>query len=408
MLHARWLAVAMLVASPSGAAVQAPVNSKPAVHVFYDSSSSMAGYVTDSPDLRPLGDLTVLAGDFAAGQKMPIRNYCFGKAVAPFTGDPTVWGTKAAFKKPPVAACGNQESHIDFALAAISKLPPSNLAILVSDFWLDAKAMASGPQVAVGLPIRAILADRSVMLIGLRVPFSGPISPFPGVGKHVTAKERVLIIMVAGPADKVVSFTNALASSGSKSFANMKRTLFRLPVTASLPQPIASGPGVEKHAKGFEFEWSEADRAGSKGTIRSVYNLEKLPLAGISVWRGNVVTGTSVQKRTPAGWQTYPLSGPTWKVQPVGHSAVFAFGTHLVRMPEGDYRLTASIGTDGKLPATGDPAAAWMREWDLPAAPGTPAFVKAKGLADLAAMMEKTVAKQHPLGRFTTDIRIEN
>lgn len=388
-------------------AVAAPL---PPVHMFFDSSASMAGYITGSTEIRPLGDLAELGKAFAHDRNQAVKVYCFGDAVAAFPGDPAIWGTRAAYLKPPVAACGNQNSRIDTALGAIRALPADTLAVLVSDFWLDAKSFAGGPEVALGIPMKGILNDRSVMMIGVQVPFSGTVNDFPGVGNYRDGKQRVLVIMLAGPVDKVTAFADTLSVSGSKSFAAMRRTLFRLPVTVGLPTPKPTGAGVRaaKNGREFSFDWDAAARPSAPGRLMGSYDLNALPLANISVWRGGVLTGTKLERRTVTGWQPYTLTGNTWQVKPGTNVGLFAFGTHLGSIPEGVYRLTGQIGTDGVLPKGGDPAAQWMRDWSLEAKPRKPALVKVKGLGDLAGLMEQAVVRKQALGRFETIVTIED
>lgn len=384
-----------------------------AINLLLDGSMSMAGYAAHAdPQLRPLGDIIAIARETAAVRGAKLNPLVFGTGIAPITGDVEAWGRAAAYKA--------TESRIDVALDTVRKSAPGTLSIMVSDLWFDNRAFTGAPAVALGQPLRAILASgRSVAVVGTRVPFSGPVYSWPGGGNYAGGKERVLLLVLVGSEGDVRDFASRLAASNSPSFApdRMRVTVFNTPsFTRQLTAPKPAGAGVtsagrvrERASTGqtvdlprFTIDWSDAGRADAPGRLVGGGDRARLIPANTAatgpltfstrlwVWQNN----KWLAYRLPpgAGWKVARLDpktnalgcGATGKPSPT--AGCFSFGPATVgQLPEGRYLLSADLGASSLSPL--QPAAQWMRDWDLGERPGRPAFVRTLGLAALADIL---------------------
>jgi len=391
-----------------------------AIDLLLDGSMSMAGYAkSPDPNRQPLGDIVAVVEEMAQTEKAPIRVLAFGTELAPVVGDPARWGRPAPYTA--------KESRIDVALKAMRDAPPGAVSVLVSDLWFDNKSFTGAPAVALGQPLRAILADgRTVAVVGIRAPFQGVVYGMPGSGNYAGASERALLLVLSGPEVRVRKLVRRLMTQSPSFQPEASRpdkvhvTYFRLPgKPRQLAPPKALGAGIKTAGKldglsAFEMDWSEAKRPSKPGRLAGVYDLANV-LPKDMAWRGPVQTKTRLWRETGGTWQPYPLIGKTWGPRPSKPGAmpsppferVFAFVPSAVKsLPEGRYLLMGEIGTDGI--ASPDAAATWMRDWSLPANPGKPAFVRALGLDQLARILENATSSAAPIAGFAVMIEIED
>jgi hypothetical protein len=409
---ARWrprLALASLaVAFPLAAKPVAQPPPPASVELYLDASESMAGYARNvDPDRRPLGDVIKLTQDFAIARASALHTTGFGSESVSITGDLNSWGTADPYECHHVTKCINQQSHLDEALNKIAATPAAGLSVLVSDFWFDNRSFTGTPAVALGGPLRAILANRAIALVGLRVPFKGDVYDMPGIGKYHAAHERVLILFVAGPETKVRAYITSLVESHSHSFDGLHQTFFRSPHAAALTPPAALGAGIRtlRGETGYQINWTTANRQGeSRGRLEGDFDIDRILTATV-VGRGPLAVSTELRRADTPSTSAITLPGNPWHQTANPSKAHFDFGPRLGPAISGKYMLIGRIGTKGVH--SPDPAAQWMREWSLEPNPGRPTFVKAQGLDKLAEILEQIVSRPAWLGQFSVRVDIE-
>src|ERR1051325_6614944 len=112
--------------------------------------------------------------------------------------------------------CDNQESRIDSVLNEIARPGAGRLDILITDLWLDNRSFVGSAQVALGVPLQKILRQgRSIGVIGINAPFSGPVYDIPGAPTYMGARERPLFVVMVGDVDRIRALRAALLQSRS-------------------------------------------------------------------------------------------------------------------------------------------------------------------------------------------------
>lgn len=403
--------------SPAAAAGQTPTKS---VQVFIDGSASMGGYLRASTQsIRPHGDFLSVVGTFSAAKKISANYFRFGARIAPIPGQAigaSAYATPAPYS---CRGCDNQESRIDEVLRVASQAPAGRLTLVVTDMWLSDSAFPGSAQVALGGPLAEILRQgKSVGIIGIRAPYTGPI--FDLKSRYAGSTERPLFILAIGSEAEVSAFYTALTQSGSPSFrqdrlrfslfsagsGNPWRTNAQLgPVGAGVLQttvlPNLLLPSVR------QFRWAP----GKGGRIEGMVDAARGAAPG-AVWSGKLTGSTRVwllkepgglKSCKPGTWQPYAPLKAAWRTVP-GKSTQAQFslgaasGAGLV--PGKTYLVVGYLGASTL--DTPNPADAWMREWSFEEAEERalvakrPKFFKVLHLGDLAGILEGAVDRAKP------------
>lgn len=405
--------------SPAGAAGMAAAKS---IDVHIDGSASMGGYPRASTrSLRPHGDFLSVVASLAGSRKLPVAFYRFGAEIKPIPGGAA--GASAFATPAPYfcRGCDNQQSRIDKVFTLASRAPTDRLTLVVTDMWLSDSAFTGSAQVALGGPLTEILRQgRSVGIIGVRAPYSGPILDLPS--RYAGSTERPLFLVAIGSEAEVSAFYRALLNSGSPSFSR-DRIRYSLFSTASGnpwrtgAQLGPAGPGVTETtvlpglmmAGLRQFRWAR----GKGGRVEGVVDVARGVAPG-SVWSGKLSGSTKVWllrdarglgKCKPGTWQAYtPLRGAWTTVRGKPSQAKLSLtgssGAGLV--PGKTYLVAGFLGAD-KLDSP-NPASAWMREWSFDEAEERelvarrPKFFKVLHLGDLASILEGAVDRTRPPG----------
>lgn len=414
------------------AAPKAPVRP---VHIYWDGSESIAGYVDGaSQSVRPLGDLQPLIANHAR-KNGGARWFRFGEAVAPLASGNAL-ATTGFYRCRGQTGCDNLESRIDTVLARIAGRTDPGLSIVVTDMWLSNTAFQGSAEIALGQPIRAILAKgQSIGLIGLRAPYAGPVYDVPGVGTHRGARQRPLYVMLIGSRLEVLSAYRDLSRSGSPALA-AERLRFALftPEPASdwlgaaapfqitgdvTPMRLIDGEGAEVVP---QFRVSLEDLRSGRAQLRAPIDAKAMILPG-AVWRGPLGARTRVWRRAgdcaSGAWiQEPPLSG-AWSVADVnaGAAVLTLNGVSTAGLVAGgDYLIQADL-TARALEAA-PPETKWMRDWSVSperarsVSAARPDFFPTLDLAALAEQLEAGLRDTAPpnglpLATATLILRVE-
>lgn len=385
------------------------------VNVYLDGSQSMSGFAqkSDNP-VKALADLLRIVADKSQRDGTKVSYFAFGKSVTPIAaGRASTYATPVPYN---CTGCDNQESHIDDVLRAALEQPPASLTLIVTDLWLDNKSFYGSSQVALGGPLKDLLASgRAVGVVGVSAPFRGKVYDLPGYGSYQLDGEKPLIVLAIGPEADVSAFVSAMRKSGSPAFsdANLKYTLFSRPTSsrlASAPSPAGGGvkvlPALDglPQLKHYSFDTSLAGKPGQNGKIAGRYSVAESVRPG-AMWKGKPAAKTRVwalsdpddlAKCGPQTWtEVKPLPG-SWKGGPQG-TGDFALNSASAKSLIGGrtYLVAGTLGTAG-LQVPG-PASDWMREWSLaPAQTGEflatkPKRFKTLNLADIAGLLEQGV-----------------
>jgi len=434
MLSALVAALSLTVAStpanaaclPAGAFDAAPTSANGPMHVYWDGSLSMLGYV-DGQDttVRPLGDAQILLHDFAQSHNLRQDWSKFGAQITP-ARDPATLATKDSFTCQGHRGCDNKQSRMDSVLTVMAASDPSSLNIMVTDLWLDDASFTGSPQVALGGPLRALLRQgRSIGLVGVRAPYTGPVYDLPSKSRYLGASERPLFVLLVGPRAMVMGAYAALAKSGSPSFTP-ERTRFSLFTSAPAQSWLGAASGV--HASGasalpttvlpadavgglpqYRFRMAAA-KAG--GAISAHVDGASRVLPG-AVWTGPLTAATKVyllddehglDRCAATAWRAFPALRGAWRQTPGSASAAeFSFDARSAAgvVPGRDYLVVASLGA--KTVTRPNPADAWIRDWGFSPdeehayVAKKPKFFKTLNLGDVASLLEGALADTTPV-----------
>lgn len=399
------------------------------VTAYWDGSESLAGYVDGAEgNLHPLADIQRLIQDHGRDTGADINWLRFGSRISamPAKANPA---QTAFYRCGGTAVCDNQESRLDDVLNQIAEDTAPGLRIIVSDLWLSTSAFQGSTEVALGGPMRRILAGkngqapRSIAVIGLRAPYQGPIYEVPGIGTHRGARERPLFVVLIGSRREILSAYRALIEARSPAFAD-ERVRFswfgpepandwlgdmrNVKLTGStLPAPVFSAPEMPL----LQVEASLADLKSGRAGLSLDVDPAKSIIPG-AVWEGAPSGFTRVWRRASTGcgagaWEAAPPLRGAWRpfeTEDGRPSARFVLdqGSAADLLPGHTYLISGSYTTRTVNPNS--EAAKWMREWGVspenaPAlARRNPSFFPALNLAELAEILEKGTQAQQPEG----------
>jgi hypothetical protein len=427
---------------PAGAFDAAPSSPNGPMHVYWDGSLSMLGYAEGaSTSVRALGDAQILLQGFAQDHSLRQDWSKFGAKITR-ARDPGSLATRASYTCQGERSCDNRQSRMDSVLNAMAASDPSSLNVMVTDLWLDDESFVGSPQVALGGPLRALLRQgRSIGLVGVRAPYSGPIYDLPSKGKYVGASERPMFVLLVGPRSMVLGAYAALAKSGSPSFTP-ERTRFSLFSPAPAQTWLGAASGV--HASGaaalptsvlptdavgglpqYRFRMAAAQSGG--GAVAAHVDAGGRILPG-AVWTGPLTAATKVYllqdehglgRCSASAWQSYPALRGAWKQSSGSSSAAdFSFDSRTGAgvVPGRDYLVVATLGA--RTVTRPNPADAWIREWGFSPddeknyVAKKPKFFKTLNLGDVAGLLESALAETTPaqgrdLAQFGFIVKVE-
>lgn len=182
-------------------------NDKRSVHVFFDGSLSMQGFVKNQPGQKNLfvnviDDLQQIAEN--VGNKT--YYYRFGKTIKAMKEHEVVRVIKPSFYKCPEAATDcvldNQETRLDLPFKA-TKIDEEATYIIVTDLFIENKQLVGGKLQQITKPLKGILKrGQSIGIIGVMNSFNGTIYGIPlsagGTASYSSAQLRPFYILVIG------------------------------------------------------------------------------------------------------------------------------------------------------------------------------------------------------------------
>lgn len=399
------------------------------ITAYWDGSESLAGYIDGAnANLHPLADIQRLINDHARDSGTEIAWKRFGEKITdmPPRADPA---TVSFYRCGAQADCDNQESRLDDVLARIADDRAPGLKVIVSDLWLSTTAFKGSTEVAIGGPLRRILSgqngkdQRSIGVIGIRAPYSGPVYEVPNVGTHRGARERPLFVVLVGTRKEILSAYRALTRAGSPAFAENRinftwfgpepaadwmEDLRDARLTGSaIPAPVFSQPETPVRQIEVSIKDLQAGKAGLTVAIDPATRV--LPGA---VWEGEPNGFARVWRRKGKGcgsgaWEAMPDLNGAWRVATDDNgktTATFVLDARAAAelLPGHTYLIGASY-TTRTVKANSD-AAHWMREWSVSPEQASavsarnPAFFPALNLAELASILEQSTQDQQPKG----------
>ncbi len=411
---------------PAGAFDPVPGTASGPMHVYWDGSLSMVGYIDGSTaSVRPLGDAQILLQQFAMTKGLRQDWSRFGGQIAQ-ARDPGVLATKASYMCQGQRSCDNKQSRIDSVLAAMAASDRTSLNVMVTDLWLSDDSFVGSPQVALGGPLRTLLGQgRSIGLVGVRAPYAGPVYDLPSKSRYLGASERPVFILLVGPRAMVMGAYAALAKAGSPSFTP-ERVRFSLFSPAPAQSWLGGASGL--HASGvaalpttvlpadvvgglpqYRIRMGEAAKSGGAVTTHVDSASRALPGA---VWSGPLTAATKVfllgsesdARRCAANaWTSYPALRSAWRqTQGSASAADFTFDSRSASglVADHDYLVVGTLGT--KSVARPNPADAWIRDWGFTPdeekayVAKKPKFFKTLNLGDVAGLLEGALDETTP------------
>ena len=399
------------------------------ITAYWDGSESIAGYIDGAnANLHPLADVHRLINDHARDGSSEIVWKRFGEKIAPLPApsDPTA---VSFYRCGDRADCDNQESRLDDVLNQIADDRTPGLRVIVSDLWLSTSAFKGSTEVAIGGPLRRILSGangkepRSIGVIGVRAPYSGPVYEVPNVGTHRGARERPLFVVLVGTRKEILAAYRTLTRASSPAFAEnrINFTWFgpepaadwmgdipeaRLTGSA-IPAPVLSAP--ETPIRQIEISVKDL-QAGTSGMTVAV-NPKARVLPG-AIWEGEPNGYARVWRRKGNGcgagaWEALPDLQGSWRVNTDdagNQNATFVLDRRAAAdlLPGHTYLINASFTT--RTVKSNSEAARWMRDWSVSPEQASavsarnPAFFPALNLAELASILERSTQDQQPEG----------
>ena len=208
----RFLATA-LPPPPEGKA-EAAKPAKGQTTVWWDGSQSLAGYIDASTEtLRPLGDLQPILARYARDAGGGARWLRFAAKVDTPILDPAEVGAAGFYR---CSGCDNQESHVDTVFQRIAAQTGPGLNVVVTDLWLYDPKSTISPIVAMGGPVKSILADgRAIAVIGIKAAYAGGVTDIPHAPTYHGARSRPLFVLLVGTPQEVLGAYDAIQKAGS-------------------------------------------------------------------------------------------------------------------------------------------------------------------------------------------------
>lgn len=404
------------------------------MRVYWDGSESIAGYVDGATDsVRPLGDLQPLLAAHARDSGVAAQWFRFGERVAPLASGSGLAST-AFYRCGRQAACDNQESRIDTVLNRMAERTGPGLDVMVTDLWLSNTAFQGSAEIALGQPIRSLLAKgKSIGVIGVRAPYAGPVYDVPGVGTHQGARERPLFVILVGSRTEVLSAYRTLSRSGSPALSGerIKFSLFTPEpanawLGADLPIQTTGDIAAQRLIDGDQSDALPQVRLSldqlrtGQAALRAPVRADARILPG-AVWRGRLSGQTQVWRRAggcgAGAWQTQPALSGAWKPDD-DTGAVFTLdgGSTQNLVAGSDYLIQAQLTSRDLAPSPAETK--WLRDWSVSperaraVSAAAPAFFPTLNLAAFteqleAGLRETTPAAGLPLASLAVLVRVE-
>jgi hypothetical protein len=355
------------------------------LHLYLDGSLSMAGYADGAAaNVRPLGDLLAILDGLSERAKAPLTYERFGARRAPLSKTAALeFAQPKAYRCNGASGCDNQESRIDQVLQAVRSSPPGQVGIVVTDLWLSNTAFAGSPQVALGAPLTDLLQQgRAVGVLGVRAPFSGRLYDLPG--QPMLKGSRPLFVLIIGREADVLAVRNAFANSGSPAFS-ADRSRFSVfsaaptnPWRAAVKPVGSSGAGAVQSVVASDLMAPSLQqfryRPSQGGSLVAVVDAAAGPPPN-AVWSGPLAGATKVWvladeralgRDCGKAWRPFGGLSNAWASVPGRPTAgrfTLSPGNSSVLLPGKTYMIAASLAP--KRLDTPNPAAGWMREWNL-------------------------------------------
>lgn len=399
------------------------------ITAYWDGSESLAGYIDGAnANLHPLADVQRLINDHAreSGEEIGWKRFGSKITALPANSDPS---TASFYRCGRSADCDNQESRLDDVLNQIADDRSPGLRIIVSDLWLSTSAFRGSTEVAIGGPLRRILAgangkdQRSIGVIGIRAPYSGPVYEVPNVGTHRGARERPLFVVLVGTRKEVLTAYRSLTRAGSPAFAENRINFSWFgPDPANdwmgdLPQAELGGSTIpatilsEPERPIRQIEVSLKDLQSGKASFQVPVDPKARLLPG-AVWEGEPNGLARVWRRKSKGcgagaWEAMPDLRGTWRTNTDSNGktgATFVLDRNAAEglLPGHTYLISAAYTT--RTVTRNSEATRWMRDWSISpeqsasVSARNPAFFPALNLAELAQILEQGTQDQQPKG----------
>jgi hypothetical protein len=260
-------------AGPQAKSSALPANVENAVHVYFDASGSMTGYVqkpqpgADAPQLYT--DIVLSLPEIVGGRSSPVFFYEFGKKILPLPPARLPQVAKPAFyscQNPAAIECNNQESHIADPLKRAAEDVDSAVHVIVTDLFLSQGELLGDATSALRRPlVTALRAGKMVAVLGVKTSFTGRVYDLPSAGTYDYAKSRPLFLVFVGAPRKIFDTVERLKSevlqrapAGSWQFMQFSQSIVSKPamVPEKFTQP-EKGTRRDPKLLGTEFPYPQ-------------------------------------------------------------------------------------------------------------------------------------------------------
>ncbi len=412
------------------------------IAVYLDASAGMRGYVNPSQGssniianfITETKNYTRSGAIYKGAEKGQVDFYRFDKTIGtkPLP-DPEAYGKPAVYT--------GTETRITDVLALVAKQRTENakngteqLTIIVTDLMLDDTSAADDFEASVGGELRTAVTEDNLAIgiLGLRVPFDGPIYH---AGKTYPAKlrRRPLIMLMIGQPRHVRSFHDYLSTSETKGLGGPGTESARR-AFAMFGQSAGSLQYAQTKVRGTRTGFRPKRATTNPLLARKLGTLQQLNFDKDKTENDDAKQGLSIALEANATVAPYEVIGDEprqssriWQLSEGEAQSAECFSTMWVAAPElpksgwktkgqkinylltadtidlssirnpGTYLVQLTAGQAGLVPD--HPAASWMTSWSMSSAQIT---------ANLRNRREINAPGLEPLRRMLTNELIEN
>ena len=265
-----------------------PLGVADSVHVYFDASGSMLGYVqTPKPASEAASiysDLVLTLPIIAGRRTEQIYFYRFGEKILPLPAGDLTKVAEADFYRciggPGAQTCINQESRIADVFARADADVASAVHVILTDLFLSQEDLIGSAAAALRRPLtNALRSGKSIAVLAVKSAFNGIIYDLPSGGTYDKATSRPIFMVLVGDGEKISVLVEGLKAEVLSALEpeDVHFIQFRERfITRALDRPedfkLSMGTGVKSNRSlldsAFPFPQLELDRGAEPQVVR--------------------------------------------------------------------------------------------------------------------------------------------